>query len=395
MRGELLPKFDMDTEKKIRVLLVAEGDSWGGIESHIKYLVPHYRGMQSFYFEFLLFSEGDLGRWLRGEGFRVTIVPRDNRYLRVKRVHAFLKNHQFDIIHTHSTVTAFYIGINFFSFKRSAWINTQHGKSEKVTGLRKIRDRFSQKIVDTIMRYLRRASVICVSNDLSEWIIKATKIPKSKITVILNGVNFEQLESKKDPGIMHSLGISNKDYVACIVGRLVSVKGHIYLFEAIRELVRESDQNDSNFKLLVIGDGPLNEKLERHCEAHGIRNNVLFLGRRDDVKELLLIADVVIIPSIHEGIPYLLLEAMGLGKPIIASNVGGLKEVLKDNFDAILVPTEDVQALKNAIVKIEKHPDLATRLASNAKMVVQQSFSSKRMAEETVEEYKRRMLKFE
>jgi len=197
--------------------------------------------------------------------------------------------------------------------------------------------------------YSRYAAVACASDaiaaSLREWIPGID----SKITVIENGIDVQKFQHAK-PVSRASVGISNRNCVLLYVASLQPRKDHINLLRAMAHI--------SDADLVLVGDGELRAQLERLAETLGIARRVHFLGRRKDVAELLKMADIYVHPPAFEGFGIAAAEAMAAGKPIVATNVPGLAQVVGDA--AVLVPPSDPAALAaqiSALLKSREHQE--------------------------------------
>jgi len=156
-----------------------------------------------------------------------------------------------------------------------------------------------------------------------------------------------------------------------MVGRLGQEKGHQHLLKAAT-LVPQAT-------FVIAGEGPLRESLEAQAKQLGIDGRVKFLGHREDIQDLLAICDVFVLPSLSEGLPVSVLEAMAASKPVVASAVGGNKEVVIHGETGLLVPPADPTALATAIQSILSDPGFAARLAAAGNERVQKQFSAETM----------------
>lgn len=374
--------------RELRILIIAEGISWAGIESHLFGLINQFSKDKTLILEVLLFSEGNFSCWVQSIGVKTTIIKNTNFFQKLFRVYRKIKKNHYQIIHTHSNV-ALYLALCFPLLRRTFWCNTQHGKPEAVFGLRGMKDRIARLVVYSALRYFTYARLITVSYDLADWVTSHKRIPCNKIRVIQNGVWLAPESYKFPLGFRESIGIQPNDFLISIVGRLIHVKGHNYLLEAIYQISCVVGETEKRIKVLVIGDGPLSTELNAFCKEKGIESYVHFLGYREDALSIMAISDAIVFPSIHEGIPYTLLEAMWMEKPIIASNVGGLKEVLTQGKDGILFSPKKIDELRDAILKIAMDKKLAKSLGKEAGKKVREKYSLKRMADETRAEYSR------
>ena len=159
------------------------------------------------------------------------------------------------------------------------------------------------------------------------------------------------------------------------MGRLTPVKGIEYLIRAVSKNRRSQER-----KLIIVGDGPLRPALEELAREVGVAGSVLFLGARNDVYDLMGVFDVLALPSLHEGVPMVLLEAMAMAVPIIASRVGGIPEILDDEQGALLVQARDVDVLADAIETMANDEVLRNRLRKAARARVESRFSIERTA---------------
>jgi glycosyltransferase involved in cell wall biosynthesis len=152
------------------------------------------------------------------------------------------------------------------------------------------------------------------------------------------------------------------------VGRLSQEKGQIVLLRAFKKLNETHDNTDGEIRarLVIVGDGPERETLEAATASLGLSDRVVFTGQVNNPQAYFEAADVLVNPSDSEGSPYVLLEAMAAGLPIVATAVGGVPELLENNESALLVPAGDPQAMFDAIARVLNDERLAGRLTKNA-----------------------------
>lgn len=156
------------------------------------------------------------------------------------------------------------------------------------------------------------------------------------------------------------------------VGRFAPEKGHRYLIEALSML----DQRDTAWCCTLLGDGELEAELRALAAKHGLSEQVKFPGFCEDVFSVLLTADVFVLPSLHESSPNALIEAMGIGMPCIASDVGGIADLIEEGENGVRVPPQDPEALAAALYCVMTQPDFAKELGKNARTRIQQKFDS-------------------
>ncbi len=168
-------------------------------------------------------------------------------------------------------------------------------------------------------------------------------VPEDKIEIIYNGVDLPQ---DRVAGFSPDFFKEPGDILIMHVANLKPVKGHTYLLKAFAAVAKEFP----NAKLALIGKDEFNGSLQSQVESLGIKDKVFFLGKRDDVQQLLSLADICVLPSLSEGMSNAILEYMSAGKPVVATNVGGNPELVQDGVNGLLVEKEDADAIKNALL---------------------------------------------
>jgi len=235
---------------------------------------------------------------------------------------------------------------------------------------------------------MRKAKVVVAVSDTVKTAILRMGIRRKDINVIYNGIdlrkwqklqNFNKLQYRK------KIGLKEDTIVVSLFGRLNKQKGHKFLFEAISGL------NEKSIEVICSGDGPLRRELEALSNSLKVNYNVHFLGFRDDVKELLEITDIFVLPSLDEGLPMSLLEAMAMSKPVVVTPVGAIPSVITDRKNGILVQRENVSELKDALQILIKDPRLREYLGRNARETVMEKYSSEKMAAKYLDKYKEMM----
>ena len=182
--------------------------------------------------------------------------------------------------------------------------------------------------------------------------IKAGIGQKSQFDYIYNGVDVESLRKRKVDRIQkrQEIGVEDDCFLIVTAGRLVPVKGYTYLVAALAQVITEIP----NIRLVFLGDGELRGELSGQVKTLGLEKQVLFLGMRNDVPEIISCSDLFVLPSINEGFGVVLLEAMAMKCPIVATNVGGVPEVVLDGETGILVPPGDPVQLARGIIRLLK-----------------------------------------
>lgn len=211
---------------------------------------------------------------------------------------------------------------------------------------------------------------IAVSESVARSLREKLHVDGRKITVVPNGV---PLDGTPDTSVQGT------PPVVVTTAQLRAHKGHEYLLQAAREL--------PDVRFLFVGEGPERQQLESLARSLGVDDRVDFLGFRSDVRELLRRCDLFVLPSLDEGLPLSVLEAMTAGKPVVATRAGGTDEAVEDGVTGIVVEPRDVKALAAAIRAVLGDPALAARMGAAGRARVESTFSSDAMGDAVTEVY--------
>jgi glycosyltransferase involved in cell wall biosynthesis len=204
--------------------------------------------------------------------------------------------------------------------------------------------------------------------------------PEGKMTVILNGTDV-----LPEPGMEEisrrriDLGWPSGRPVVGTVARLHRQKGVVNLLRAAPEILKDFPE----VIITVVGDGPQKNSLRREARRLGLEGRLLFLGEREDAASIMALFDIFVLPSLWEGLPFVLVEAAALGKPIVATAVDGVPEILEDKKTGLLVRPGDTSALAAAVIELLKDKDEARRLSETARTLVPPRFPLRRMVDQT------------
>ena len=220
--------------------------------------------------------------------------------------------------------------------------------------------------------YRRVARVIAVSDAIRRRLVERDGVPAGKITVIPNSVPPTREAHGDDLPL--PAGMEDGPVVG-VVARLQPEKGVTGFLKAAAHVMRAFPAA----RFAVVGDGPLREELFGLAEDLWVRERVLFLGFRPDAQALIGMMDVVAVPSVSEGTPLVVLEAMAAGVPVVASRVGGIPSQLQNGTEGILVPPGDPRALGDAILGLLRDPERARRMGEAGRLRAATEFSHENM----------------
>jgi glycosyltransferase involved in cell wall biosynthesis len=222
--------------------------------------------------------------------------------------------------------------------------------------------------------------VIAVAEMHKTYLISSQHIPARKISVVYNGVDLHQFARPVDArAVRHNLQIPDGTKVVGIIASLWPWKAHNVFLRAAATLLKELP--DTYF--VIAGDGPERNKLERMARNLGVTDHVRFLGRVDDVPALLQSLDLSVLTSVTEAFPLALLESMAAARPVVATSVGSVPELVVDGMTGFLVPPGAPDQLAQAMLRVLRNPELAQRLGEEGRRSVEQKFTVERMISRT------------
>lgn len=222
--------------------------------------------------------------------------------------------------------------------------------------------------------------LIAVSPEVKEFHHAKTGVPEEKILIINNGVNVHAFSGYEEQAkqIRAEFGIAESAPLFGIVGRLKPQKNVAMFLLAAAEIIKL--QPDARF--LIVGDGPLQADLELQAKNLGISSAVIFTGMRKDVPAILNALDVLVLSSLWEGLPVILLEAMATSLPVVSTAVDGVVGVVQPDVTTLLVPTSDHMALANACLRLARDPDMRKKMGQAGLQRVSEHYSLDHMIDQ-------------
>jgi glycosyltransferase involved in cell wall biosynthesis len=272
---------------------------------------------------------------------------------KIRKVAAFLQQHGIQVVHTHLHESNNIGRLAAHLAGTPIRIATDHS----------VRYRAMSRFDVALDRLLSRATTqrVAVSEAVARATCQRLRIERERVTVIPNSVpskTFGTMSEVERHSKRRELGIQHTDLVIATVGRLDPEKNHDLLLVAMRRLIEECP----DVRLLLVGYGPLGPRLQAQARSLGIGSFVHLLGFRKDVEDILGAADIFVLPSEWEGLPLALLEAGAKGLPAVASNTGGVPEIIKNGETGFLVEPGDVAELANKLIQLLSNPVLRRTL---------------------------------
>jgi glycosyltransferase involved in cell wall biosynthesis len=366
----------------IRVCHVITADLWAGAEVQVATLVSYLAARPEVQVSAVLFNDGWLASELRALGITVAVVgERQHTPLGIIRfLTRFFRRHRVELIHTHrykdnilGSIAAIFAGVPHV-------IRTVHGCSEPMRGWDWLKFQLYQAL-DLAALWSRADRVVAVSRRMVDT-LKASGYRPGTLTAVHNGVDLSKIHPT---GFVRqtreAIGLRPGDVVIGTAGRLTPVKGHEYLVRAAARIV----QQESHARFLFIGSGPLEPGLRDLARRLAVDHACVFvdpaIDRRASVYDLIAAMDVFVLPSLHEGIPMALLEALALQRPVVASAVGGVPEVVTHEATGLLVEPKNERALADACLDLVGDRGRARGLALRGRRRVEREFSHERNGE--------------
>jgi len=265
---------------------------------------------------------------------RVTLDP--HLIVQARRV---IREHGINLIQTHgykSNTIGFFVKLLF----RVPWIGFAHGFIEESRKLR-----FYNRIERLV---LRRADRIVAVSDSMKALLTQHGIAAQKIRVIHNAIDpIEAVTNASGKEIRQRYGLTSDQKIIGVIGRLNPEKGQMVFLRAIEKMVRSFP----GVKALIIGEGQDRAKLEGFCREKGLSDHVVFLGHQEKIADYYQVLDLLVLPSLSEGLPNTVLEAMSFGVPVLATAVGGVPEIIQ-NGNGMMVPPNDPEALAERMIEL-------------------------------------------
>jgi L-malate glycosyltransferase len=346
----------------LNVLHLVLGLKTGGLEVFVLDLRRHLVSRVNSYVACMNY-EGELASQVEREAyFPLYRHARGSLFRKIHYLRQYCVRQRIDLIHTHSVGPHLIGALTGFSLGLSV-VHTKHGRDDA----RSVKELYFSKIAS-----LATDSIVAVSQDIASLCTDLKLAQPDRIRVICNGVDVSRFSPPKEhrgKGARVRIGI---------VARIAQEKNHTGLLGAVRILA----DRGLSLELVVVGNGPLLAQAVATTKHLGIDPLVHFLGVRQDIPELLNTMDIFVLPSLSEGMPLTLLEAMACGLPVVATKVGGNCEVVLDGVTGILVDSTDSQALADGLALLIRDPDLREHMGRAGRRRVVASFAMGQTAQE-------------
>lgn len=311
-------------------------------------------------------------------GIECVLLPAGAKNIKAvyQKLKAWLDENPVDLLCTHDYKATFY-GLLLRNYGAYSTIGFSRGATSE-----NLRVKLYMQLDNQLLRYVD--AIVAVSRSQADK-LNNLKIFHNNVHVIENAVTseaFNNLDESISSNLINELNLASDSKLILSAGRLSEEKGHRFLIEAFNKI--SSDHPD--WHLVLAGDGPLMQELKDLASDLGSRN-VHFLGFRSDISSLYQQSKIMVLPSLSEGLPNAVLEAMTYDCVVISSAVGGVPDIITDSKNGLLVPASDSTRLSKAIIRAITEPVLCEQLISEGKKTLEESFSATRQAKRLISLY--------
>ena len=289
----------------------------------------------------------------------------------IKHIRDILKFHQVKILHSHG------FKANLYGLMASKNL----GIKRILTAGGTTRDSMMKKLyvyMDETFTYRFYDYIVAVSREIFYKLLEKN-ITQEKVIIVENGIDESLYDDDADrTHINDPFPINNTNKVFAVIGRLFPDKAHRYFIDAFSYIKKAYPTSVA----LIIGEGPSEEEIRKQVIDLKLEDSVFLCGVREDMMYVYRSIDYLVLPSLTEGLPYVLLEAMLFKVPILATDVGGIPNIVINDVTGYLVPPGDVQSLKNGMEKMLNNPEKTLEMAEEGYKLVHEKYSARRMAED-------------
>jgi glycosyltransferase involved in cell wall biosynthesis len=350
---EAVERLPLPGSPRVRVVEVLATGTNGGAQEHLQSLLTRI-DRSRYEASVVSLSPGSAVRKLQRAGIQVVVIDDPDDAVAVGALAVHLAAVRPDVIHNHMyraelVGTRAAIALEKIGLRRPYVVSTVHSS--------RVRSAEDREQLRRLTPHMDR--LIAVSHAMEQKIADEGR-DTAPVTLVYNGVDLDRYEHQEPCCTLRDeYGMEPGSHIVGVVARLEPEKGHATLLTAWPTVLRSVP----NAYLLVVGEGSRREALEQHAAELRIAHRVVFTGRRDDVPAVTAALDVAVLPSYREAQGLTVLEAMALSRPVVASNVGGIPEMVEDGVTGLLVPPGDPDALAAAVVRLLLDHSLADTIA--------------------------------
>ena len=388
--------FNKDMKKVLFIITQAE---IGGAQKHVIDLASELSKTGEFECAVASEPNENFAKILKENGVEFSPIKRLRRSINplsdlfaFVEIYNLIKSQKPDIVHLHSSkagvlgvLAGRMAGVKKIVFTAHGWVF-----NEQLPW-------FKKRLYILISRFtaLFQDSIICVSEYDKTAALKYKIAPEKKLFVIPNGINVEKLkflekeQAKKQIQEIGNWKLEIGNFIVGSIANLYKNKAIDVLIEAAREIKNKKENIKNEFLFLVIGEGKERENLELRIKNYELSDHFFLIGAVPEAWKYLKAFDIFVLPSLKEGFPYAILEAMAAGLPIVASKVGGIPEMIAGGENGLLIKPGDAKELAAAILRLSQDEEMAKKLGEEAERTVKEKFGLHKMIKKTMEVYEK------
>lgn len=289
------------------------------------------------------------------------------------KLRKLLKELDPDIVHTHLNKADFYGRIAAKHSRVPIIFSTCHNYSTTHTSANINKKSIFDRIDDIVINY-SDSSLIAISKLVYQYLVNRDSGYKNKTETIYNGLNTDKqkyiLSEMERDLFRNELKLKKTDFIILISGRIEKQKGHLFFLKSAKNFIL----NNPDIKILILGEGSLRTELENFINENSMHDQIRFLGFKEDTEKFIEISDLICVPSLWEGFGLVIIEAMIKGKLVLASNTGGIPEIIENNVNGLLFETENKNDLSEKLNYIYKNKTKFESIKKNAIECVKSKF---------------------
>jgi glycosyltransferase involved in cell wall biosynthesis len=360
----------MHKSRKISILHIITTLDVGGAEKHLLSLLANLDRARFQFTIVFLKGRGELVPYFECNGIRVVSLNVKGVWdiSALARIAFLVKKGAYDIVHTHLPRADFFGTLGARLGGSKVIICTKHNEDQY----------FRNPFLASLARFAARfdTKVVVISDAVGRFMTDVIGIPREKISKIYYGIEVKAFSSRGT--LRREYDIPQEIPLAGVIGRFEEQKGHRFVIQAIKKIKETLPQA----KFVFAGRGALEDELRSLANRAGVETNIIFAGFRDDISNVISDIDVLILPSLWEGFGLVLLEAMAASKPVIATGIGAIPEVVEDGITGILVTPRDVEMMVTAVTRLLVDSEMARRLGKAGRARVIEHFGLQKMVRE-------------
>ncbi|HPI67527.1 MAG TPA: glycosyltransferase [bacterium] len=355
--------------QKIKIYYVLGPLNYGGAERMLVDLIKNLDKKIFLPKVFCLREKGTLAQELINSGIEVVVIPKKNKlgFDTLKILTKIFKQEKPIIIHTHLFIGDTWGRLAAIFARVPTIFSTEHNINHD--------ENIFKRLIKLILSLFTH-KIFAVSQAVKDYSHKKDGINAQKIKVIYNGIDTAKF-------IQTEFNFNHKNPIISCIGRLEEQKGQKYLILAMTEIIKKYP----GARLWLVGNGSQQKNLKAQTDKLNLKNSVELLPATPDVKAILQKTDIFVLPSLWEGLGIVLLEALAALKPVVASRIAAVDEIIIDNQTGLLAEPKNSLDLANKIICLLENPNLAKELATNGQKMILENFNLKKMTSLYAKEY--------